>query len=370
MRLDRAAALSLVVAATAGLLLYNFGPREWFDSIFHSPLTIQPIDFHLDLKGLVAEFLLGFFFLLAGIELRRDMQSGQHGGGNVFILPALAALFGAIVPALFFWFATSGDATASQGWAIPMATDITFAIAVYSVFGSKMPSAGRTFLLTFAIIDDLIAILVIALFLGREIDPWWLVGLTLMLVIVPFASRANHWLLLPIGLFAWYFAYRSGVQPAIVGAFFGALLPVRFGAAVERAVLRPVMFGVLPLFALIALAIPLDSGVNLDSPITHGILLRPLGKVLGITFGVILAIWLSKRRGFPELRISDFVRISVLGGIGFTVALFVSESVYGSGSSSQATANISTLLVTILCVAIGAVLLRTRKPNQAGATNS
>jgi NhaA family Na+:H+ antiporter len=130
------------------------------------------------------------------------------------------------------------------------------------------------------------------------------------------------------------------------------------------------MFGVLPLFALIALAIPLDSGVNLDSPITHGILLRPLGKVLGITFGVLLAIWLSKRRGFPELRISDFVRISVLGGIGFTVALFVSESVYGSGSSSQATANISTLLVTILCVAIGAVLLRTRKPNQAGATNS
>lgn len=377
---ERNAAVLLLLSAIAGLLSYNLGLGAAIDSIREAHFAVPVIDLDLTFDRWLGEFLIAFFFLLIGLELKREFVSGVFKNRKAIAIPAFAATFGAIVPAIIFFALTSGISVGGQsvsdGWAIPMATDVTFTLAVFAVFGSAFGKAARTFLLSFAVIDDLIAILVIALFLGGGLKIEWMLGALLSVVLFalvtaqgtnPRRSRPTRTLgvvysslAVVLALAAWYFTHESGVAPAVIGVVLGLALPAsKIEHLAER--LHPwVSIGILPIFAFFASAVSLSAGLALTSAMTIAILLRPLGKMIGINIGVLAAKLLFKSESFSELSWSDYVRLSILGGIGFTVALLIDGSVFGSGTALGNEAVVATLAAMVLSMVLGAIALATK----------
>jgi NhaA family Na+:H+ antiporter len=305
-KVERNAALLLVAAGLLGLFSANlFGPE----------LIPKPV-------SELSHYLLCLFFFLVGLELKRELTSGMFVQKKALVVPLLAAVFGAAVPALIYVLVTRGDSAAQSGWAIPMATDITFALAVFSFFALRFRKEARGFLLAFAIIDDILAIIVIAVFLG-----------------VPVLTGA-----------------------LVTGsALLGLFVPVRFIEKLEDLIHPLVAFVVLPLFAFIALSLPLEVGVleAVGSVVGIGILLRVIGKVIGISFGA----WLGVRiTGISSgLKLVDYIHISVLGGIGFTVSLLVTDLVFEKGSIQHSQAVVASLLAALVASVIATILFLSRK---------
>lgn len=377
---ERNAAVLLLLSAIAGLLSYNLGLGAAIDSIREAHFAVPVIDLDLTFDRWLGEFLIAFFFLLIGLELKREFVSGVFKNRKAIAIPAFAATFGAIVPAIIFFALTSGiyvgGQSVSDGWAIPMATDVTFTLAVFAVFGSAFGKSARTFLLSFAVIDDLIAILVIALFLGGGFKIEWMLGALLSaglfalitaqkpkdgrLALTRVLRVAYPIFAVVLALAAWYFTHESGVAPAVIGVVLGLALPAsKIEHLAER--LHPwVSIGILPIFAFFASAVSLSAGLALTSAMTIAILLRPLGKMIGINIGVLAAKLLFKSESFSELSWGDYVRLSILGGIGFTVALLIDGSVFGSGTVLGNEAVVATLAAMVLSMVLGAIALATK----------
>ena len=310
-KVERNAALLLVLAGVAGLILANL------------PATAALVH---DLGALhqVSEYLLCLFFFLVGLELKRELTEGTFKNRKALLVPLLAAIMGALVPAGIYYLVTASDNIARGGWAIPMATDITFALAVFSIFATSMPSGSRQFLMAFAIIDDILAIVVIALFLGAPIQTGALV---------------------------------TG------SALLGLLIPTKYSKSLEEKLHPWVAYLVLPLFAFNALAV--DVNISLVSVVTSvvgfAILLRVIGKVVGITFGAWLGSLLVRKSGEKVLALADYARISVLGGIGFTVAFLVNDIVFKDYELEHAQALVASLLAAVLASVIAAIVFKLRK---------
>jgi NhaA family Na+:H+ antiporter len=232
------------------------------------------------------------------------------------LVPLLAAVFGAVLPAILYFLITQNNPAAQNGWAIPMATDITFALAVFSFFSRKFSKGARGFLLAFAIIDDILAIIVIALFLGAPV----LTG-----------------------------ALVTG------SALLGLLIPTKKIPKLENLIHPFVAYFVLPLFAFTALSLPIGISIGsvLASVVGVGILLRVIGKVVGISFGAWLGLRLSGTQS--DLNLRDYVQISILGGIGFTVSLLVTDLVFTKGSVEHSQAVVASLLAALIAAAIATV---------------
>jgi len=365
LKVERNAAGLLLVFATLGLVLANTSAAPLLNSLAHAPLQIDALGIHLDLSAWLGEFFMGGFFLLIGLELKRELHSGAFRDRRALTIPTLAALFGALVPAAIFLILVPSNTDASAGWPIPMATDVTFALAIFAVFAKAMPPSARTFLLSFAVIDDIIAILVIAIFLGTGFNPTFLLAAGFAAAAFWFVSRGTGKtaiaLSVSLAIVGWYFMLQSGVQPAVIGVVLGLLVPVAKLEQLERAIHPWVSLVVLPIFAFFAAGVSLNGGVALASAMTIALLLRPLGKVLGITFGVGLAKLLVKDSGFKEMTWGDFVRVSTLGGIGFTVALLISGSVFAKQPELASQATIATLIAMVASMIIGAIALSTKK---------
>ena len=381
---ERNSAVLLLLSAIAGLLSYNLGIGTAIDSIREAHFGVPLIDLDLTFDRWLGEFLIAFFFLLIGLELKREFVSGVFKNRTAIAIPAFAATFGAIVPAIIFFTLTSGitvgGQSVSDGWAIPMATDVTFTLAVFAVFGSAFGKSARTFLLSFAVIDDLIAILVIALFLGGGLKIEWMLAALLsvgLFAIITAQTPKDGRLALTrvlrviyptiavvLALAAWYFTHESGVAPAVIGVVLGLAVP---GTKVEELGerLHPwVSIAILPIFAFFASSVSLSAGLAVTSAMTIAILLRPLGKMIGINLGVLAAKLLFKSESFSELRWSDYVRLSVLGGIGFTVALLIDGSVFGTGTALGNEAVVATLAAMVLSMVLGAIALATKSRAQ------
>ena len=312
-RVERNAAMLLVFAGILGLTLANLPATT---SITHD---IEPVH-------KISELLLCLFFFIVGLDLKQELTEGTFVNRKALLVPALAAVMGALVPAAIYLLVTANDPVARGGWAIPMATDITFALAVFSIFGSRMPAGSRAFLMAFAIIDDILAIVVIALFLGAPIQ----------------------------------------VGALVTGsALLGILVPTKFGHRLENLLHPFVAYVVLPLFAFCALAVKVDLSVAevVTSVVGIAILLRVLGKTAGITFGAWLGALIARRSGEKTLAISDYARISVLGGIGFTVAFLVNDIVFAQNDTEHAQALIASLIAAVIASTVGAILFITRKKN-------
>lgn len=310
-KVERNAALLLVIAGVLGLILAN--------------LTETAHLVH-DLEGLhqVSEYLLCLFFFLVGLELKRELTEGTFKNRKALLVPLLAAIMGALVPAGIYYLVTQSDSIARGGWAIPMATDITFALAVFSIFATTMPTGSRQFLMAFAIIDDILAILVIALLLGAPIQTGALV---------------------------------TG------SALLGMLIPTKYTKTLENKIHPWVAYLVLPLFAFCALAVEVNLTVVevVSSVVGFAILLRVVGKVVGITFGAWLGSLLVRKSGEKVLALGDYARISVLGGIGFTVAFLVNDIVFKDHELEHSQALVASLLAAVLASVVAAVIFKLRK---------
>jgi NhaA family Na+:H+ antiporter len=343
--------------------------------------TVGPSLLHLDLSlaQWAADGLLAIFFFVAGLELKREFVAGDLRDVRRAAVPVAAAAGGVIVPALIYAGVNLGGAV--KGWAIPTATDIAFALAVLAVIGRCLPSALRTFLLTLAVVDDLMAIVIIAIFYtaGLSVLPLLaaVVPLALFTVLVQRRVR-SWWLLLPLAFATWALVHASGVHATVAGVLLGFAVPVlrsdRNGGPDAGPGLaehfehrfRPISAGVaVPIFALMSAGVAIGGFGGLTSALSDPVALGIMaGLILGKPVGITLATWLTARftraRIDPGLAWIDVVGLAVLGGIGFTVSLLIGELAFGAGTEGDEHAKVAVLTGSLIAALLATVILRVR----------
>lgn len=366
---------SLLLAAAVVAMLWSNSP--WRDSYAALSLTtLGPHALHLDLSlaAWASDGLLALFFFVVGMELKHEFVAGSLRNPREAAVPMIAAAGGVAVPALLYAaVALALDPGALHGWAIPTATDIAFALAVLAVFGRGLPRALRTFLMTLAVVDDLIAIVIIAVFYTASINGLFL-GLSLATIAVfglVVRLRRVHWyLLLPLALLSWWFLHSSGVHATVAGVMLGMTVPAvaTHGEAYSRTgsfgrLLHPLSSGLaLPVFAFFSAGVTLVGGNGPAAVFSQGVVLAVIaGLVVGKPIGVLGAAWLVTR--FTRLRLPDAIGlrdllpVGFLTGIGFTVALLVSALSFPDGHHI-AGAKVAVLSASLLAAVLGAILLR------------
>lgn len=323
----------------------------------------------LDLEHWAADGALAMFFFVAGLELKRELLVGSLRRPVDAAVPVAAAVFGVAVPAVVYVFVNQGGNSA--GWAIPSATDIAFALAVLAVVGSALPSPMRAFLLTLAVVDDLLVIVIIAVFYTGRMD--WL---ALAVAAAAFAAYGvcqrlrvrTSLVYLPIAVTAWWFLHESGVHATIAGVVLGLLTRVLPDADEDRSPaerlehrLSPVSAAVaVPFFALMSAGVVLEGGRDLvTDPVVLGVV---LGLVLGKPVGILLGAWLVSRFTRAELDDAvdwrDIAGLAVLGGVGFTVSLLVSDLAFDDARREAAKAGV--LAGSLVAGLVAGVLLGRR----------
>ncbi|MCU1538083.1 MAG: sodium/proton antiporter, NhaA family [Humibacillus sp.] len=377
----------LLAAAVAALLWANSPWRDAYSTL--ASTTVGPASLHLDLSlsAWAADGLLAIFFLVAGIELKREFVAGDLSDRRTAALPVVAAACGVALPALVFAATvlalTSGDSSADvggmlRGWAVPTATDIAFALAVLAVIGSHLPSALRSFLLTLAVVDDLIAITIIAVFYTEAVQPLWLLSAALPLGVwrLLLKRRITHPVLLAIpALLAWAFVHSSGVHATVAGVLLGLLVPVsrELEEAPDRHSLaerlehklRPFSAGfAVPVFAFFAAGVTVVGGglsAAVTDPVAIGVV---VALVLGKTIGIFGSTWTMARftraELDEELAWTDVFGLALLAGVGFTVSLLVGELAFGTGSERDAHVKLAVLLGSVVAALLASVVLRRR----------
>jgi NhaA family Na+:H+ antiporter len=363
---------ALLLAAAALALVWANSPWAGAYETLRDT-RVGPASLHLDLTlgTWAADGLLAIFFFVAGLELKREFVAGDLREPRRAALPIAAAVGGMVVPALLFvLFNLGGPEGALRGWAIPSATDIAFALAVLAVISTHLPTALRTFLLTLAVVDDLLAIVVIAIFYTAD-----LAVVPLLLVLVPLALFGflvqkrvrSWWLLVPLAAVTWALMHGSGVHPTVAGVLLAFTVPVGSGSAEHfEHRLRPLSAGVaVPVFAFFSAGVAVGGfsglGASLSDSIAVGIM---VGLVAGKAIGISAATWLVSRftraQLDEDLGWPDVVGLSLLGGIGFTVSLLITELAYGAGSESFDHAKVGILTGTIAAAVLATVVLRLR----------
>jgi len=315
----------------------------------------------LTLAQWAADGLLAIFFFVAGLELKREFVAGDLRDPRRAALPVAAAAGGMAVPALIYSLINAGGAL--RGWAVPTATDIAFALAVLGLVNTSLPAGLRTFLLTLAVVDDLLAIVIIAIFYTSSLHL-----APLLLAVLPLAAfgllarrwpRA-WWVLLPPAVATWALVHESGIHPTVAGVLLAFTVPVKAGVRYEHR-WRPISAGVaVPVFAFFAAGVSV-AGASLGGAVTLGVL---AGLVAGKTIGITGATWLVRRFTRAELDGEldwwDVAGMAMLGGVGFTVSLLIGELAFGAGSPSDHQAKLGVLLGSSVAALLGAGLLRVR----------
>jgi NhaA family Na+:H+ antiporter len=363
----------LLLATAAALLWANVAAGSYAD-FWGTELGAGPAWLHLNLAlgDWAADGLLALFFFVAGMEVKRELTVGELADARSAALPFFAAAGGMVVPALVA-LAVSGGAAADGGaWAIPVATDIAFALGVLAIAGSALPSGVRVLLLSMAVIDDLAAITLVAILFTAGLSPAWLVGALAIAALYRLAFRFRvdrAWLLWALAIGVWVCVHASGVHATVAGILLGLLTPVRArsGEDVSPAErfehrLHPVSAGfVVPVFALAATGIPLAAaGDAIDDRIAVGVFAGLLvGKVVGIFGGARLAVALRLGSLPDRVGWGDVLPVAMLGGIGYTVSLLIAQLAFAD-VAAQERAAAAVLAASVVAATIAVVLLRMR----------
>ncbi|MFL6180197.1 MAG: Na+/H+ antiporter NhaA [Actinomycetes bacterium] len=365
----------LLGAAIAGIVFANSAWSGAYDDIKNFVVGPEALHLNLTLEQWAADGLLAIFFFVAGLELKRELIVGTLRDPAQAVLPVLAAFGGMVMPALIFLAITSGDSQVQSGWAIPMATDIAFALAVLAVVGSHLPPALRAFLLTLAVVDDLGAITVIAVFFTDNLKVVPLVISVVLLLLYYLLQRArvtSRWIYLPLAFGIWTLVHASGVHATVAGVALGLLTRVRPDSDEERAPaerlehrIRPISAGVaVPIVAVLSAGVAVSLSTMADQveePLLIGI---ALGLVVGKLVGVFGATWLTARFTRAHLDASvrwiDMVGLSLVSGVGFTVSLLMAELAFEDDDQSLATAKAGILLGSLVAAVFAGVILRFR----------
>ena len=377
LRAETTGGLLLLLGAVVAIVWANSPWSEAYDDLSDVMVGPSALHLHLSLATWAADGLLAIFFFVAGLELKREFVAGDLRDVRRAALPVVAAVGGMLVPAAVFAAWNLGDSAAMQGWAIPTATDIAFAVAILALISTHLPSGLRTFLLTLAVVDDLIAITIIAVFYTDDLKPQFLA-----LALLPIAAFAvlvqrriaTPWLLVPLAGITWVLVHESHVHATVAGVVLAFTVPVRRADGEDgrglaehfEHVVRPISAGVaVPVFAFFAAGVSVGGwhglAEALGDPIALGII---TGLVVGKTVGTAGSAWLLARfthaRLDDELSWIDVVGMAMLAGVGFTVSLLIGELAFGPGSERDELAKVGVLVGSLAAACLAAVVLRMR----------
>ncbi|WP_367129623.1 MULTISPECIES: Na+/H+ antiporter NhaA [Streptomyces] len=375
LRTETVGGVLLLVAAVAALIWANTPLRDSYETVRDFHFGPGSLGLDLSVQHWAADGLLAVFFFVAGIELKRELVAGELRDPKAALLPVIAAICGMAVPALvYFTVVTSGNGS-TAGWAVPTATDIAFALAVLAVIGTALPSALRAFLLTLAVVDDLFAILIIAVFFTQSLNfaalGFAVLGLVVFWLLLRKGVR-GWYVYVPLAVVNWALMYNSGVHATIAGVAMGLMLRCHRregerhspGEHIEHLV-RPLSAGLaVPLFALFSAGVVVSGGALSDvftKPETLGVV---LGLVVGKTIGVFGGTWLAARftraELNPDLKWPDVLAVASLAGIGFTVSLLIGELAFGTDLLLADEVKAAVLVGSLIAAVCASVLLKLR----------
>jgi Na+:H+ antiporter, NhaA family len=404
-QVEAAGGIVMLLAAIVALVWANSMWHGGYESLWETPANLhlgKSIHLDMDLRGVVNDGLMTLFFLLAGLEIKRQLITGELRDRRAAALPILAAVGGMIVPALIYFVINHGHA-GHKGWGIPVATDIAFAVGVVTLAGRRIPLGARIFILTLAVVDDVGGIVVIAVFYASDVKFQWLALAALTIAATVVARRLEIRSVAPyvvLGVTCWYSLHHAGVESAIAGVIFGFLTPIvpfhnpaEFGDVARQLVTRIeasdeiavediaryaietssplerienrlnlwVAFAIVPVFALANAGVRV-SGADIDARVTMGVI---LGLVVGKTVGVFAASWLAVRLGVGRLpggaTWRHMLGLAMTAGIGFTVALFVTGLSF-TDESLTSSAKVGVLVASAVAGLLGFAILRSCPP--------
>ncbi|WP_223550324.1 Na+/H+ antiporter NhaA [Pseudomonas sp. A-B-19] len=350
-QLEAASGLLLIAAAVLALIINN-SPLAWlYNGLLDTPVVAQIGALKIAKPALlwINDGLMALFFLLIGLEVKREVLDGQLSKPSQIVLPGAAAIGGMVVPALIYWYLNRDTPPALNGWAIPTATDIAFALGVLALLGKRVPVSLKLFLMTLAIIDDLGAIIIIAIFYSGALSTLSLALAAACIAALIGMNRLGVVKLGPymiIGLILWVCVLKSGVHATLAGVTLAFCIPLRTKNAepsplltLEHALHPWVAYGILPLFAFANAGLSL-SGVTVESFTHHVPMGIAIGLLLGKTVGVFGLTWLAVKTGIAALpqgaNWGQILGVAILCGIGFTMSLFVGSLAFEPGVSDFA----------------------------------
>lgn len=371
LRKETTGGILLLLAAVAAMIWAN---TDFAGYSQLRDIKLGPAEIHFDLTigQWAADALLAIFFFVAGMELKHELVVGSLKDRAVAAVPIAAAFGGMLVPALIFFSLNAGQSSA-VGWGIPMATDIAFALAVLSVVGKKLPIELRAFLLTLAVVDDLGAILVIAIFYTASINLVALLAAVAALAVFGILQSKNFsgwYVYLPLAVFSWAALHESGIHATVAGVAMGLLMNLKNSDRVMHQI-HPISAGfAVPVFAFFSAGVNLQ-GMNLltltESPVALGIL---FGLVLGKPIGIVGTAWLVSK--FTKANLSkglvwwDVASIGLLAGVGFTVSLLINELAFKADATTSSIGTLAVLVSSTLAALLATVALQIRNRAYTG----
>ena len=375
LKLESAGGLLLVIATIMALIMKNSAYSDWYGALLNTPVNVAIGEFQIAKPLLlwINDGLMAVFFFVVGLELKREFLEGELSNRSQIILPAFAATGGMVVPAAIYAYINWGHPVTMNGWAIPAATDIAFALGVLALLGSRVPVTLKLFLMTLAILDDVGAIIIIALFYTTELSTLSLTtaGICLFLLIYLNKRGVTH---LPvyifIGVIMWASVLKSGVHATLAGVFLAFTIPLRDAENPKHSPLRQlehelhpsVAYVILPLFAFANAGVPL-AGMTIKAllePVSLGII---LGLFIGKQLGVFSFAWLAiklKLASLPEkVSWTQLYGAAILCGIGFTMSLFIASLAFEHvGQEYIRQVRLGILTASLLAAVVGYLLLR------------
>jgi NhaA family Na+:H+ antiporter len=381
---ESSSGILLIIATILALTLKNSMFSEYYSAFLRTPVEVRFADLHIAKPLLlwINDGLMAIFFLLIGLEVKREFLEGQLSTPAQLALPGIAAIGGMLVPALFYTYINLGDETAMRGWAIPTATDIAFALGILALLGKRVPLSLKAFLLALAIIDDLGAIVIIALFYTVELSTLSIAvaasALTTLIIMnrLGVAKKAAY---ITVGVILWVSVLKSGVHATLAGVALAFTIPLNctrgdkdktfsMSKDMEHDLHFWVAFFILPLFAFVNAGVDLRN-VSLDQ-MTTGV---PLGIMAGLFLGKQIGVfgfsWVAIKLGLAKIpNDSTWLQlygVSILTGIGFTMSLFVDSLAFTDGNLYQQADKLAVLLASFAAGAAGYLVLRMAKTNDS-----
>ena len=367
----------LLLAAALALIWVNSPLGDSYTALRDFQIGPESLHLHLSLGTWAKDGLLAVFFFVAGLELKRELVVGELADRKKALLPVIAACGGVVLPAVIAATVGWGAPGMDRGWAIPVATDIAFALGVLALTGSRIPTSARVFLLSLAVVDDLIGIALIAVLFTSGLALMWLVA-TVVLAAAYWVAQQRRittaWLYVPLALLTWYAMHQAGIHATVAGVVLGLLTRVRTDPGEDYAPserlehrIQPWSAGFcVPVFALFASGVPLGAemiGNVFTDPVGLAIV---LGLLIGKTVGIFSSAWLAIRVGIATrptgLMWGDLFALAVLGAIGFTVSLLIAELSLGGveGGAAAEIAKAAVLVTSLIASILGSALLLRR----------
>lgn len=374
------AGVLVIAAAVLALVLANSPAQHWYHHLADIHVGPASWGINLSLEHWAADGLLAIFFFIVGLELKTEFSVGALRDIKQAALPMIAAAFGMVGPAVIYWGTQlfTGDHHL-HGWAIPTATDIAFAVAVLGIMGKGLPSGVRTFLLTLAVVDDLLAIIIIAVFYSSELNMAYFGAALAAVFVFGVLARKRifaRWLLIPLAILAWYFVFRSGIHATIAGVLLGLVVPARRHADLDADLphggrthaiahrIAPLSAGLaLPVFAFFAAGVTVVGteggiGAALTDPVAIGVYLGlPLGKFIGIAGSVWLLLKFTPLQLGKGVIMRDIAAVGLLSGIGFTVSLLIASLAFPAEPIASDHAAIAVIIGSLVSALFGGALV-------------